>query len=786
MKTFRFLLLALMATLIAILPSCGTTSVVPHPFRGTNTAGSEMDWGPPGTPNKANTDNPTSGSDFLFVSNQDIDYLWSQNIGFIRLVISWEGLQPVLNQPLSAGVYNQTLQARVAYATGKGMNVLLEPHGGSDTNFIRWKGNLVGSPAVSNTAFADFWTRMAAQFKANTRVMYGLGNEPHDMSTLQWFTSAQAAITGIRSTGSTQMIFVPGNGWTGASTWTSTSPDTAAVKISNANAFLALQDPAKNLVASVHLYLDANGGGGSPDIVSPTIGVERLSSVVNWAKANNVKVHMSEIGAMSSNAVQAQAALKNLFDYIQANNTIVIGWSWWAYGPPAWWSSNNLFLDSVKMAWLAPYLVQPAPGVPAPTVTPPPTVTAPPPVVSPSFPTNPISFTKNAVFTTNSGQTNWVYVPNGYDSTHNTPTQLFVWLHGCGGQSQYDVSMVSYFTNQGWISLAPGGRETTCWSGLSTDGPKILAAIADLKTHFNIDPRRVVLGGYSSGGDIGYPLVFANANMFAGALFENTGPSGAALTASQTAAWKLPIVHLAHLSDTTYPIAAVRTNMQTLRNNGFTVTLIEKAGTHWDNDSGATGTAYDLRAFLLPHLNDGWLSGAAPTPPPACIYTYSAWGVCQSNGTQTRTVTGSTPVPCTASAQVLSQGCTYVPPVIDAGVDSGTVMPTLTVTSKVTYNWTAGYCKEFYLTNATTAALTWSEFQINLRGGTIRDQSNKGVPWDTWGGSFSSRTGVPKVTPATWNRTLLPGTKATLGFCADFSTTNPTWTGTLVLGSLKP
>ncbi len=810
MKTLRYLLLALMTTLIAVLPSCTGTADVPHPFRGVNTAGSEMDWGPPGTPNKANTDNPTSGADFLFVSNQDIDYLASKKVGFLRMVISWEGLQPTLNQPLSAGVYNQTLQARVAYATSKGMNILLEPHGGSDGNFIRWKGNLVGSAAVPNTAFADFWTRMAVQFKGNAHVMYGLGNEPHAMSTLQWFTSAQAAITGIRSTGSTQMIFVPGNGWTGASTWSSTSPDTGNPQISNANAFLALNDPAKNLVASVHLYLDANGGGGAPDIVSPTIGVERLTNVVIWAKANNVKVHMSEIGAFywadSKKTVvntAAQVALKNLFDYIQANNTVVIGWSWWAYGPPTWWATNSLYIgppmvngqpdytkDDPKMAWLAPYLIQPAPGIPAPTPTPTPTVTPPPVVVSPSFPSAPITVVKNAVFTTNSGQTNWVYVPNSYDGTHKTPTKLFVWLHGCGGQSQNDVGMVSWMTNQDWISLAPGGREGSCWSGLSTDGPKILAAVADLKTHLNIDPSRIILGGYSSGGDIGYPLVMHNASMFAGALFENTGPDGDALTASKTAAWKLNIVHLAHLSDTTYPITSTRTNMATLKTNGFPVTLIEKAGTHYDADNGAYGTAYDLRTFLLPHLNDGWVApGASPPPPPpaACVYTYSAWGACQSNGTQTRTVSGSTPTPCTASAQTLSQSCTFVPPVVDAGtVDAGTVSPAFTVTSKVTYNWTSGYCKEFYLVNSTPAALTWSEFQLNMRGGTIRDQSNKGYPWDTWGGGFSARTGVVKITPATWNKTLAPGGKATLGFCADFSTTNPTWTGTLVTGSLKP
>jgi len=43
-------------------------------------------------------------------------------------------------------------------------------------------------------------------------------------------------------------------------------------------------------------------------------------------------------------------------------------------------------------------------------------------------------------------------------------------------------------------------------------------------------------------------------------------------------------------------------------------------------------------------------------------FTYSGWGVCQSNNTQTRTVATSSPAGCTGGAPVLSQSCTYVPP----------------------------------------------------------------------------------------------------------------------------
>ncbi len=229
---------------------------------------------------------------------------------------------------------------------------------------------------------------------------------------------------------------------------------------------------------------------------------------------------------------------------------------------------------------------------------------------SSSFPTDPIAFDKDTPFTLTTAQSNyWIFVPNSYDDTHSTPTRLFVWLHGCGGASEYDIYMVSPGgETQNWISIAIGGREGDCWSSVAIDGPKILTAIADIKTHFNIDPRRVVLGGYSSGGDIGYPLAFQNANLFAGVLFENTGPDTQALQDSLNSDWKLNIVHLAHTSDDVYPIDDIGNAMDTLESYGFPVTLIEKPGTHWDDDAGNTGTAYDLVTYLLPYLNAGWQS----------------------------------------------------------------------------------------------------------------------------------------------------------------------------------
>ncbi len=234
------------------------------------------------------------------------------------------------------------------------------------------------------------------------------------------------------------------------------------------------------------------------------------------------------------------------------------------------------------------------------------------PTISSSVPTDPTPFTDDTVFTLSSPLGNyWVYVPVSYDETHATPFTLFVWLHGCGGVSAGDIYTVSPGADQSFISIAVGGREGGCWN-VNNDPALVMAAIANVKTHFNINPRRVIIGGYSSGGDLAYRTAYYNANTFAGVLAENATPfrdTGSTQSASiAAAAWKFNVVHLAHIEDATYPIAIVRNETDALTNAGFPMTRIEKAGSHYDPDAGNTGTNYDLRTFLLPHLDDPWLS----------------------------------------------------------------------------------------------------------------------------------------------------------------------------------
>jgi endoglucanase len=301
---------------------------------------------------------PVAGTNYPVLKEALIDYFAAKKVGAIRFLVSWEALQPKLGDPIpnaSAAANYRTYYGNykriVDYATGKGIQVIIEPWEADASDSACggcWNGNKIGSAAVPISAFADFWGKMAAVFMGNPRVSYGLINEPNNQSTMTWFRAAQAAISAIRDAGSTQRIFVPGNCWTAASDWTATWCDTDSTKVSNATAWLTvnggqpLYDPLNNIAIEVHTYLDSDQGGSSTVITSVNAAQTQIATTLNWAKARGLKVYLGEIGfyagATSNDGHPAADAWANFIGYFKANPDSFAGFTWWAAGDPSWWS----------------------------------------------------------------------------------------------------------------------------------------------------------------------------------------------------------------------------------------------------------------------------------------------------------------------------------------------------------------------------------------------------------------------------------------------------------------
>jgi aryl-phospho-beta-D-glucosidase BglC (GH1 family)/20S proteasome alpha/beta subunit len=278
----------------------------------------------------------TEGTNYTYPTDAEIDYFASKGFTAIRLPFLLERVQPVMDGPLSATELGY-IDNVVNYAASKGIDVILDPH-----DFGYAYGSQIGSAAVPNSAFANFWGQLAGHFASNSNVLFGLMNEPHDISATQWLGSVNAAISAIRASGATsQQILVPGTYWDGADTWTST--DNATV-IGN-----GVVDPSHNFAFEVHQYLDTWGSGTQSDVVSATIGAQRLAAVTAWAEATGNKLFLGEFG-VSSDAVSLEA-LNNMLSFMQQHSDVWEGGTYWAAG--AWWGPYM-------------YSVEPANGVDKP------------------------------------------------------------------------------------------------------------------------------------------------------------------------------------------------------------------------------------------------------------------------------------------------------------------------------------------------------------------------------------------------------------------------------------
>ena len=288
----------------------------------------------------------TYGSQYTYPNQTEVDYFRSKGMNTLRLCFRWERLQRTTNGPLDSTEFNR-LHTFVAQTTAKGMQVILNPH-----NFARYYPDIstfstmqsgtvgvIGSAEVPNSAFADFWARLAAIYKTNRFVIFGLMNEPNAISASRWATAANAAVAAIRATGATNLILVPGTSWTGAHSWVSSG---------NSVAMLGIVDSANNYALEVHQYLDGDSSGSTTNIVNANIGVTRISGFTQWCKTNNRKGFLGEFGAansmMGTNSWQiGDEALTNMLTYIQTNADVWLGWNWWAAGP--WWGEYIFTLE---------------------------------------------------------------------------------------------------------------------------------------------------------------------------------------------------------------------------------------------------------------------------------------------------------------------------------------------------------------------------------------------------------------------------------------------------------
>lgn len=294
-----------------------TASAAQIPYRGVNLSGAESG---------GCTKPAKYGFTYIYPSAKEFDHFIAQGMNTFRIPFCWERLQPAALGEFDAAEFER-LDKATRYATGKGAYVVLDPH-----NYGRYWGKPVTSDDGS-AAFADMWRRLAARYKNDDHVLFGLMNEPNGVSSEAWLKTANAGIAAIRDTGAKNLILVPGVAWTGAHSWTFGSYGTP-----NGVAMLQVDDPANNYVYEVHQYLDKDSSGTTSACVAADIGRRRLAALHAWLQANDKKAFLGEFGGAKSDI--CYAAVADLLAAIHEKPELWAGWTYWAAGP---WLGHYMF-----------------------------------------------------------------------------------------------------------------------------------------------------------------------------------------------------------------------------------------------------------------------------------------------------------------------------------------------------------------------------------------------------------------------------------------------------------
>lgn len=300
------------ATTLALAVAAGAEAAC---LRGVNLAGAEFGGGI-----------GSYGTDYIYPSPETIAYYAGKGFNAVRLPFKWERLQPRLGRGFDREE-RLRLAAAVAEIRRAGMTVILDVH-----NYAYYDGAQIGSPDVPDSAFADFWRRLAREYRDDQGVQFGLMNEPHDISATQWLSAVNAAIAAIRKAGAKNLVLVPGTIWSGAHSWEKELPGSA-----NGTVMLGVEDPAGNFAYEVHQYLDSDFSGTSPSCERADDAVAALENFTAWLRRNNARGFLGEFGGSDDKA--CLDGLSRMVAHVDGLPDVWTGWTYWAGGD--WWPEDE-------------------------------------------------------------------------------------------------------------------------------------------------------------------------------------------------------------------------------------------------------------------------------------------------------------------------------------------------------------------------------------------------------------------------------------------------------------
>ncbi|KAG1859186.1 glycoside hydrolase family 5 protein [Suillus tomentosus] len=312
----------------------------PLRFAGVNIAGFDFGCGTDGTCVASGAVPPIhklSGIDGL----GQMQHFVNDGYNVFRLPVGWQ----YLTNDKMTGVLDKTQFAKyntlVSDCLSTGAYCEIDIH-----NYARYNGQIIGQGGPSNKIFAQLWSNIASHWKNETKVIFGVMNEPHDIPNITaWAASVQVCVpcsqasndtknsselecsyshpVSMEAGAKTQMILLPGTDYASAKTFVSSGSAKALAKVKNPDGTFT------NLIMDVHRYFDYDGSGTNAECV--TNGIEdSWTPLATWLRANGRKALNSETGG--GNVESCIKYISQAISYQASQSDVILGYIGWAAG----------------------------------------------------------------------------------------------------------------------------------------------------------------------------------------------------------------------------------------------------------------------------------------------------------------------------------------------------------------------------------------------------------------------------------------------------------------------
>lgn len=244
-----------------------------------------------------------------------IPHFITGKVNALRFPIGWQYIQPTINGPLNE-TYLALLDKYVTATTDLRGFAIIDLH-----NYGRRDGKIVGESDLGAGTLVDLWTRLADHYKNQSNVLFGLMNEPHDLTSSVWFGVIQQVVTAIRKAGADNNILLPGNTWEHLATFASDYN----------NGLSAIKNPDgshKGLIFEIHQYFDQDGSGTNPECTQDHI--TELQPVVTLLQNDGRQVFITEAGG--GNTQSCNDIVSKFVTAAQSAYPTVVGIMIWAAG----------------------------------------------------------------------------------------------------------------------------------------------------------------------------------------------------------------------------------------------------------------------------------------------------------------------------------------------------------------------------------------------------------------------------------------------------------------------